>query len=123
MADDRTELLSRWMEGYLRAWTSNAPDDIRALFTDDARYFTDPWRDPWQGQDAIVEQWTARGDDQGTWQFTWSPVAVTDDVAVVQGETRYASGTTYSNLWLIRLGPDGRAREFTEYWMDQADPS
>jgi SnoaL-like domain len=123
MANDGTEQLTRWMEGYLRAWTSNAPDDIRALFTEDARYFPDPWRDPWQGQDAIVERWIARDDQAGTWQFTWSPVAVTDDVAVVQGETRYTDGRNYSNLWLIRLDGDGRAREFTEYWMDQADPS
>jgi hypothetical protein len=48
-------------------------------------------------------------------------VAVTDDVAVVQGETRYKEGRSYSNLWLIRLDADGRAREFTEYWMDQAE--
>jgi SnoaL-like domain len=123
MADERTDMLTRWMEGYLRAWTSNAPDDIRALFTEDARYLTDPWGDPVQGQDAIVEDWTARGDEQGTWEFSWSPVAVTDDVAVVQGETRYARGTNYSNLWIIRLDPDGRAREFTEYWMDQSDKS
>ena len=123
MADERTDTLTRWIEGYLRAWTSNAPDDIRALFTEDARYRTDPWQDGVHGQDAIVEDWTTRGDEQGTWEFSWSPVAVTDDVAVVQGETRYASGTNYSNLWIIRLDPDGRAREFTEYWMDQSDTS
>jgi SnoaL-like domain len=123
MADERTDKLTRWMEGYLRAWSSNAPDDIRAIFTEDARYLNDPWGDPVQGHDAIVEDWTTRGDEQGTWEFSWSPVAVTDDVAVVQGETRYASGTNYSNLWIIRLDPDGRAREFTEYWMDQSDKS
>jgi hypothetical protein len=123
MANERSEMLTRWMEGYLRAWTSNAPDDIRALFTEDARYLTDPWREGVRGQDAIVEDWTTRGDEQGTWEFSWSPVAVTEDVAVVQGETRYASGTNYSNLWIIRLDPDGRAREFTEYWMDQSDKS
>jgi ketosteroid isomerase-like protein len=123
MADERSETLTRWMDGYLRAWSSNAPDDIRALFTEDARYFTDPWTDPWSGRDSIVEEWIKRDDQPGTWEFTWSPVAVTEEVAVVQGETRYTDGRNYSNLWLIRLSPDGRAREFTEYWMDQADPS
>ena len=123
MADDRTELLTRWMEGYLRAWSSNAPDDIGALFTEEARYFTDPWSAPWTGRDTIIAEWIKRDDSPGTWEFSWSPVAVTDEVAVVQGETRYRNGRNYSNLWLIRLDPDGRAREFTEYWMDQADPS
>jgi hypothetical protein len=115
--------LAAWMEGYLRAWSSNAPDDIRALFTEDARYFTDPWRDPWQGQETIIREWIARDDQPGTWEFTWFPLVVTDEVVVVQGETRYAGGRNYSNLWVIRLDPDGRAREFTEWWMDQADPS
>jgi SnoaL-like domain len=122
MADEPLDMLTRWMEGYLRAWTSNAPDDIRALFTEDARYFTDPWSDPWQGQDGIVDGWLRR-EDQGDWTFDWSPVVATADVCVIQGETRYGSGTVYSNCWIIRLGPDGRAREFTEYWMDQADAS
>src|SRR3712207_2263513 len=110
MADEHSEALTSWMQGYLRAWTSNAPDDIRALFTEDAKYFTDPWGTPWQGREGIVKAWIARGDGQGSWEFTWSPVAITDEVAVVQGETRYASGTVYSNLWIIRLDRDGLAR-------------
>jgi hypothetical protein len=36
----------------------------------------------------------------------------------VQGTTRYLSSPrTYSNLWVVRLADDGRAREFTEWWM------
>ena len=122
MADDRSEDLTRWMAGYLRAWTSNAPEDIRALFTEDARYFTDPWSDPWTGHDGIVDGWLRR-EDQGDWTFDWSLVVAGDDACVIQGETRYGSGTVYSNCWIIRLDADGRAHEFTEYWMDQADPS
>jgi hypothetical protein len=122
MADERSEQLTRWVEGYLHAWTTNDPDDIRALFTKDAQYYTDPWGDPWQGHDGIVEGWLRR-EDQGHWTFDWSPVVATDEACVIQGETRYARGTVYSNCWIVRLGPDGRAREFIEYWMDQADRS
>ena len=122
MADEYAEMLTRWMEGYLRAWSSNDPGDIRALFTEDARYFADPWGDPWQGHDGIVAGWLRR-EDQGDWTFDWSPVVAADGVCVVQGETRYGSGTVYSNCWIIRLDPDGRAREFIEYWMDQSDAS
>lgn len=111
------------MQAYERAWESNAPADIRALFTDDARYFTEPWTEPWQGADAIVENWLARQDEPGNHTFQWSPVAVTDDIWVVQGTTAYTDGRTYSNLWVIRPGADGRAQEFTEWWMDQASPS
>ena len=115
-----TDSVSEWVEGYRRAWESNDPDDIRAIFTEDAEYRTDPWLDPWRGHDEIVVNWLERRDEPGTSTFEWSPLAVTDDVAVVQGVTNYKDGRTYSNLWVIRLEADGRAREFTEWWMDQS---
>jgi predicted ATPase len=55
-------------------------------------------------------------------EFRWHPVAVTQDVAVVQGETVYrTTSRTYSNLWIIRLDTDGRCTEFTEWWMEHPD--
>lgn len=39
-ADD----LTTWVDGYVRAWASNDPDDIGRLFTDDATYYTAPFR-------------------------------------------------------------------------------
>lgn len=118
-----TDLTTTWMQAYERAWESNEPEDIRALFTDDALYFTEPWIEPWRGVDAIVAGWLERKDEPGNHTFTWSPLVVTDDVWVVQGTTAYASGRTYSNLWVIRPGGEGRAAEFTEWWMDQSRPS
>lgn len=47
-------MVTAWMNGYLRAWDSNTPEDIRALFTDDAEYHTAPFVDPRVGVDAIV---------------------------------------------------------------------
>jgi len=52
MTDSTT--VSTWIDGYRRAWDSNAPDDIRALFTENAEYRTAPFVDPRVGQDAIV---------------------------------------------------------------------
>lgn len=111
---------SAWVAAYRRAWESNAPDDIRALFTEDARYFTEPHADPWTGHDEIVDGWLEAADDPGETTFEWSELARTDELTFVRGTTVYRDGpTTYSNLWVIRLGPDGRATEFTEWWMDQ----
>lgn len=42
-----------WVEGYVRAWNSNDPTAIGDLFTEDAVYFTEPWR----GRDEIVRRW------------------------------------------------------------------
>ncbi|WP_411720879.1 nuclear transport factor 2 family protein [Mycetocola sp.] len=112
-----------WMQAYERAWESNEPADIRALFTDDASYYTEPWIEPWRGVDAIVEGWLERKDEPGNHTFEWFTLVATDEVWVIQGTTAYTGGRTYSNLWAIRPGPDGRAAEFTEWWMDQSRPS
>jgi hypothetical protein len=117
------EALTAWIERYRRAWESNEADDIRALFTEDADYRTDPWTIPWHGQDAIVAGWLERQDDSGSSTFEWEPLVATDTISMIQGTTVYGNGPTYSNLWVIRLAEDGRAREFTEWWMDQSDPS
>ncbi len=112
--------IADWMDGYLRAWSSNNPDDIRALFTEDAEYRTEPWVDPWVGHGEIVAGWLDRKDDPDTARFDWSILENTDAVTIVEAVTDYRDGPTYSNLWVIRLGPDGRARTFTEWWMDQS---
>jgi hypothetical protein len=68
--------------------------------------------------DEIVRCWLDRKDEPGDTEFRWHPLAVTPEVAVVEGTTTYRDPPhTYSNLWVIRLTPDGRCIEFTEWWM------
>ena len=120
---DTQDPTARWMAGYLEAWSSNDPDQVAALFTADAEYFTDPFGEPWRGRAGIIAGWLEAADEPGSFTFDWSPLAITPEVSIVQGVTRYTDGPTYSNLWVIRFAADGRAREFTEWWMDQAKPS
>jgi uncharacterized protein (TIGR02246 family) len=109
--------VTAWIDGYIRAWNSNDPIDIGGLFTDDAEYYTAPFRRPWRGRDQIVEDWLARRDEPGETSFDWRPLVVTGEVAIVEGTTRYPE-QSFSNLWVIRLDDDGRCREFTEWWME-----
>ena len=113
--------VSAWVEGYVRAWNSNDPDDIGRLFTDDAAYYTDPFDAKWQGRDMIVREWLNRKDEPGDTSFRHEVVAVQDDLGIVRGWTHYftAPPGDYSNLWVIRFAPDGRCREFTEWWMQR----
>lgn len=119
--DEIAEITEQWIQGYLAAWSSNDPAQIMALFTTDASYRTEPYSDPWVGHQDIVDGWLSIADEPDGFTFDWSPLVLTPELSVVQGTTRYSAGTTYSNLWLIRFAADGRAREFTEWWMDQAD--
>ena len=110
--------LADWMAGYERAWASNDPDEIRALFTADALYFTTPFREPWRGRQDIVDGWLGRKDEPGGWAFEWQPLVDTAELAIVTGTTTYDDPSqAYSNLWVLRFAEDGRCSEFTEWWM------
>jgi SnoaL-like protein len=115
----------QWMEAYLKAWTSNDRDDIGALFIDEARLRYEPYTEWVTGRDAIVEDWLRRKDEPGDWEFAWDVLAVSGDLAFFEGRALYVrpKAVTYSTLWVVRLESDGRASEFTEWWMDQAERS
>ncbi len=109
-----------WVESYRRAWESNDIDDIRAVFTEDAVYRGTPSEEPWVGIETIIENWHVHQDPPGSTTFQWEPVARDGDIAVVQCVTGYPSGPkagTYDNLWVVRLAPDGRASEFTDWFI------
>jgi ketosteroid isomerase-like protein len=110
--------VERWVESYVKAWGSNDPSEIQALFTEDATYYTAPYREPWTGRDAIVDEWLGRKDDEGSWTFRFEVIGVAGCLGFVRGWTVYADAT-YSNLWVIRLADDGRCQEFTEWWMKE----
>jgi hypothetical protein len=113
------DTVTRWIDGYLRAWNSNDPSDIGGLFTADAEYYTAPFRPPWRGRGEIVSGWLERKDAPGETAFEWHPIAVTEGVAVIEATTTYPD-RTYRNLWVIRLGAGGRCRQFTEWWMEES---
>lgn len=115
-----TDTLATWVGLYLRAWESNDPGDIRAMFTEDAEYRPRPYAPPWRGHDEIVEGWLAARDEPGDARFDWHTVIADQSVGVLEATTEYTkSSGTYSNLWVVRFAPDGRATSFTEWWMEQ----
>ena len=118
------EALARWTDAYISAWDSNDPDEIRGLFTEDARYLTEPHARPWTGQDEIVAEWLARKDEPGDHTFRWEILAMDGAMGFVRGWTSYPTQdppVDYGNLWVIRLEDDGRASEFTEWWVRVKD--
>jgi ketosteroid isomerase-like protein len=118
--------VERWLESYRRAWTTDAAEDIEALFTEDVTYSPFPWpRDAnrWEGRESVVSEWIGRGDSTVGWRFEHEILAVEGDTAVIQGWTYYDRNDgdpwaeAYANVWLVRFAEDGRAREFAEWWV------
>jgi hypothetical protein len=109
----------KWVDGYRKAWESNAPDDIGALFTEDARYYTEPYAQPVEGRDAIVADWLEQKDEPGDTTFDYDVLAIAGGLAIVRGITRYVTEPprTYSNLWEIHLTEEGLCHQFVEWYM------
>lgn len=121
-----TTAIDRWIERYLTAWDSDAPDDIAALFAPDAQYYTAPFRTPHTGVDEIIRFWIENGDSAVPWTFECDVIAREGNLYVIRGVTTYPEGgdvvrekaEVYVNLWLVTLDADGRATQFIEYWME-----
>ena len=121
-----TKTIERWLSAYLKAWRSDSPNDIAELFESDARYFTEPFRDPRVGREAIVEWWVGNGDSAVPWAFEHEVLAGEGPLFVVKSVTTYPQGgdgvgepEVYDNIWLVTLEESGRASEFVEYWMER----
>lgn len=113
-----TEPYEDWVERYIKAWNSNASEDIADLFTEDGRYQTEPYAEPWRGRDEIVRGWLDIKDEPGQTDFSYRVIATEGDLGVVKGEATYKDPSAkYSNLWEIRLDSGGNCTEFVEWYM------
>jgi hypothetical protein len=120
-----------WLDRYVAAWLSYEPNAIGALFSDDVTYRYHPYDEPIVGREAVVASWLGESDadaastrDQpGTYDATYSPVAVDGDVVVATGTSTYrdapggAVTKVYENCFVMRFDDAGRCRDFTEYYL------
>jgi hypothetical protein len=110
-----------WLDAYVDAWRTYDEDAIRALFSSDATYAYHPYDEPGRGRDAIVSDWLADRDEPGSWEASYSPALIDGDRAIATGETRYARGDVFSNLFELDFDADGRCTRFVEWFMKQPD--
>ena len=67
-----------------------------------------------------MQEWLARKDEPEDHTFRWEILAMDGDLGFVRGWTDYTDQEPpkrYGNLWVIRLAEDGRAREYTEWYV------
>ena len=139
MAADYGELMDKlaaraWLDRYVAAWMSYEPGAIGDLFSEDVSYRYHPYDDPVLGRAAVVASWLGESgsddastrDDPGTYEATYSPVAVDGDVVVATGRSSYREHRggpvvrVFENCFVMRFDDAGRCREFTEYYIQRA---
>ncbi len=109
-----------WMQGYIRAWNSNLPEDIGRLFAEDGRYHTAPYRKPWQGRQEIVANWIDIKDEPGDFTFRYEILGVSGQTGFIRGWTEYlGEQRKYHNLWVVKLNEQGECEEFVEWFMEE----
>ena len=120
-----------WLDRYAAAWKSYDEAAIAALFSEDVVYRYHPYDEGIVGRDAVVASWLGESgmndastrDDPGTYDATYTPVAVDGDVVVATGESSYRDTPdgpvvrVYRNCFVMRFDDAGLCREFTEYYM------
>jgi hypothetical protein len=114
---DRATFAS-WVERYEEAWRSPGTGALAALFAENARYRTSPFEEPFEGIDAIAAMWERerQGPDEA-FEMTFDLLAVEGEVGVARVRVEYGEPNPqlYLDLWVIRLGEDGRCTEFEEW--------
>ena len=121
-----------WLDRYVTAWLTYAPDLIGDLFTEGVTYRYHPYDPPVVGRDAVVASWlgdqtpgASSRDAPGTYDAGYAPVAVDGDAVVATGTSSYRDipdgpvVKVFDNCFVMRFDADGRCAEFTEYYMER----
>ena len=109
-----------WLERYRRAWEEADPEAAAALFTENAVYWSSPFREAHLGQDGIREYWArATGTQSDTAVRFGRPITQGNRTAVEWWTTMRDEGTdiTLPGILFLRFAADGRCEELREAWM------
>jgi hypothetical protein len=112
------KLLSGWVEAYERLWRTPGTDALAELFTEDAHYSMGPFARQETGLEDVARLWDEeRKSPDEPFEMSWEIVALDGDTGVVRVEVRYGPPRHehYRDLWIVRLGDDGRCFHFEEW--------
>jgi hypothetical protein len=112
-----TEQVQAWLDAYVEAWRSYERTAIEALFAPGVRYAYHPHDEPLAGPSAVADSWLENRDEPGTWEAAYAPSLIAGERAIATGETRYANGDVFSNLFELEFDPDGRCVRFVEWYV------
>lgn len=122
------EMVQRWLDAYAHAWLTYDPDEIGALFAEDAEYRYHPWDEGdrvVRGREQIVANWLENRDKAGTYRGEYKPLLVQGNRAIAEGMSWYYTDDTqttldraFYNLWVLRFNDAGECRSFTEWYME-----
>jgi SnoaL-like protein len=116
MATSTAEAARRWRETWERGWRAHRPEEIVALYAEDAFFQSHPFREPQTPRDYIVP--TLAGEASAECAFG-EPLVDGDRAAVAwRADTVLRDGRTESlvGVSMLRFGADGLVIEQRDVW-------
>jgi hypothetical protein len=116
------EQLRAWLERYFKAWISNDPDEVSALFSDGAIYYYGPFKEPARGRKSIVENWVSNPEGQQDVNASFEALAVNGDQGIAHWNVRsriHSSENKKSEMdgiLLLRFNPRMECTEHREWY-------
>ncbi len=117
-----------WLRRYGEAWIAGDPWAALKLFTDDAAYYETPFEPPMVGSDAIRRYWTEGAQDsQRNVTVAAQPIGLDGDTAYARWQATFerlpaGSFVELDGVLAASFAPDGRCREFREWWHRRETP-
>ncbi len=117
-----------WLKGYAEAWETLDADKVAVLFTEDATYQEDPYKDPFQGRKGIHEYWTTVTADQQDVNFTFEVLSVTGNTSTIHWHSEFIQSSTGSTIildgiFLLEFSQEGLCQSLKEWWHFKAIPA
>jgi ketosteroid isomerase-like protein len=117
-----------WLKGYEEAWETLDADKAAVLFTEDATYQEEPYKDPFQGRKGIHDYWTTVTADQKDVDFTFEVLSVMGNTGTAHWHSEFiqsSSGSTIilDGIFLLEFSQEGLCRSLKEWWHFKAIPA
>jgi hypothetical protein len=113
-----------WLDAYFRAWESNEPADVAALFSEDAEYRVGPFAEAWVGRDEIVRRWTSGAQTDVTWSC--EPLALEEGVGIAHWNVVARDPDDVlrerDGILVLAFTDDGRCRDHGEWYLSRDVP-
>jgi ketosteroid isomerase-like protein len=113
------DAVEQWVAHYARAWEGRDPAAAVALFTEDATYRSQPFREPHIGLEGVERYWRDAVTTQNDVRVRFgNPVVDGERVAVEWWTTAMDEGapSTIAGILLLRFTADGRCSALREHW-------
>jgi limonene-1,2-epoxide hydrolase len=111
--------LDDWANRYARAWENADVEAAGALFTEDATYRSDPFREPYRGREEIRGYWREVTARQARVEVAIGRTMGVGSRALVEWWTQMdsdGSPVTLPGALLLELDENGLCKALREYW-------